>query len=590
MSNDRVLPINDTTGTITFTVLIDGNEAPNTLEFDTLITNKEVNRIPYARLIIKDGSAASEDFEVSNQDILIPGKKIEVQAGYDSKNKTLFKGIIIKHSIKIRENKGSMLYVDCRDEAVKLTIGRKSGYFKDMKDSDVIEKIIGGYGLKKSVAATKLKHKELVQYYCSDWDFILSRAEMNGMIVIANDGEVKVSSPSINSASKLTLIYGATLHEFEAEIDARHQYKNVKSSSWDSKTQKVLEKTGSSPASNAMGNLSESKLADVIGLSDFQLQHGGKVIDQELQAWADAKLIKCHLAKVVGRAKIEGFPEIFPGDMVEFQGVGNRFNGKAFITGVRQEMIEGTWYTQLQFGHSPEWFYNEYETMDRSASGLLPGINGLQVGTVNKLGDDPDGEDRIQVVLPLLDESAKGIWARLASLDAGQERGWVFRPEIGDEVIVGFINDDPRDAIVLGMLHSSKLPAPVPPTDDNHEKGLVSRSKMRIWLDDDKKIITLDTPGGNKIELSEDGKSISLEDQNSNKIVMNDSGIEINSPKDIKITATGAIEAKATGDIKLEGTNVEAKANAEFKAEGSAGAKLTTSAIAEIKGSLVKIN
>ena len=590
MSDARVLPINDTTGTITFTILVDDKEIPNTLEFDTIITNKEVNRIPFARLIIKDGSAASEDFEVSNQDILIPGRKIEVQAGYDRKDKTLFKGIIIKHSIKIRENRGSLLYVDCRDEAVKMTVGRKSSYFEEMKDSEVIEKVIGDYGVTKTVDATELNHKELVQYYCTDWDFIVSRAELNGMIVMANDGEIVVTVPKVASSGKLTLLYGGTLYEFEGEIDARYQYNGVKSSSWDSKSQKVLQKTGISPPPNALGNLSESDLADVIGLENIELKHSGKVIDQELQAWADAALSKSYLAKVVGRAKIEGYPEIFPGDTVEFQGVGDRFNGKAFITGVRQEMIEGTWYTQLLFGRPPEWFYNDYEIKDRPASGLIPGINGLQIGVVKKLEEDPDGEDRIQVVLPLIDENAKGIWARLASLDAGKERGWIFRPEIDDEVIVGFINDDPRDAVVLGMLHSQKYPAPIPPKDDNHEKGLVSRSKIRIWLDDDKKIITLDTPGGNKIEINEDGKSITLEDQNSNKIVMNDSGIEINSPKDIKITATGNIETKATGDCKIEGMNVEAKANAEFKAEGTAGAKLTSSAIAEIKGSLVNIN
>ena len=54
--------------------------------------------------------------------------------------------------------------------------------------------------------------------------------------------------------------------------------------------------------------------------------------------------------------------------------------------------------------------------------------------------------------------------------------------------------------------------------------------------------------------------------------------------------ATGNIEASATGDCKIEGMNVGIKANAEFKAEGSAGAKINTSAIAEIKGSLVQIN
>lgn len=589
MSDSRVLPISETTGTVTFSILIDGSEAPNTLEFSSFVTHKEVNKIPFARLILKDGDASTEDFEISNQDLFIPGKSIEMQMGYDSTNATVFKGIIIKHSIKIRENQGSYLFIECRDETVKATIGRKNKYFEDVKDSDAISEILGSYGLSTDIAATSLKHKELVQYYCTDWDFVLSRAEANSMLVLVGDGKVKVAKPELANP-KFSLLYGSTLYEFEAEIDARYQFGSVKSKSWDYKSQAVLEKNGKAPSPNGIGNISESKLADVIGLSDFELRHSGKVIDQELQAWADAQKTKSSLAKVVGRAKIEGIADIAPGDTVEFQGVGNRFNGKGYIIAVRQEMMDGSWYTHIQFGKTPDWFYQDKDIMDKSASGLLPGINGLQIGIVKTLEGDPDGEDRIQVVLPLLDAASKGIWTRLSSLDAGNNRGFVFRPEIGDEVIVGFVNDDPRDAIVLGMLHSSALPAPIPPSDDNHEKGLVSRSEMRFWLDDDKKIMTLDTPAGNKIEISEDSTSITVEDQNGNKIVLNDSGIEINSASDIKMEATGKIEIKAGQDCKIEGLNVEAKANAEFKADGAAGAKLTTSAIAEIKGSLVKIN
>jgi Rhs element Vgr protein len=588
MSDARVLPVNEATGVVTFTILVDGQELPTTLEFESLVTHKEVNKIPFARITIKDGSAPEENFEVSSQNILIPGKEVELQLGYDSNNETVFKGIIIKHSIKIR-NGSSVLFIECRDKAVKTSIGRKSAYYEQKTDSDVIDEILRNYNLSADVEATDLTHPELVQYYCTDWDFILSRSEMNGMLVIANDGEVKIAKPALSSPS-LSLLYGGTLYEFEAEMDARHQYSSVKCSSWDYSRQQMIEADGSNPSTLSPGNLSESDLAGVIGLNEFRMRHSGKVADQELKSWANAQLTKNYLAKIVGRAKIQGFSNIMPGNTVEFQGVGDRFNGNAYITAVRHEMSQNTWFTHIQFGNSPEWFYSENNTMDKSASGMLPGINGLQIGVVKKLDGDPDGQDRIQVMLPIVDDASNGIWARLASLDAGKERGFVFRPEVGDEVIVGFINDDPRDAVVLGMLHSGSLPAPVPPAADNNEKGLVSRSKMRFWLDDDKKVMTLDTPAGNKIEISEDTTSITIEDQNSNKIVLNDSGIEINSASNIKITAAGKVEVKASQDCKVEGMNVEAKASAEFKADGSAGVKLNSSAITEIKGSLVKIN
>lgn len=582
MSNDRILPIKTSAGAITFSLLVEGNEVPKTFEFLSLTTHKEVNRVPMAKVVLRDGDAAAQDFKVSDTDTLVPGKKVEIKAGYDSKDETIFKGIIIKHGIKIREHGISVLEIVCKDEAVKMTVGRKNKYFSEVKDSDVIEEIIGTYGFKKTISSTPVTHKELVQFYCTDWDFVLSRAEMNGQLVIVDDGEIKVEPPKFSGNATYTLVHGATMYEFEAEMDARHQYQEITSSSWDHANQNILEQTGASPTANPQGNLSESDLAQVIGLSNFELRHSGQIVGDELKAWADATYIKNHLAKIVGRVKIRGFSKVKISDLIEFQGVGNRFNGNAYVTGVRQELTDGKWYTHIQFGKQPDWFYQEHEVTERPAAGLLPGINGLQIGIVTKLEGDPDGEERIQVRLPIVDPQAEGIWMRLASLDAGDDRGYVFRPEIDDEVIVGFINDDPRDPVVLGMLHSSAKPAPIPASDDNHEKGLLTRSKMKLHFDDDKKILTILTPAEKKIVLDEDAGNITIEDEIGNKMVMDSSGITMESAKDIIM--------KATGDVKVEGINIQHKASANFKAEGSAGANLESSAIAVVKGSLVQIN
>jgi Rhs element Vgr protein len=440
------------------------------------------------------------------------------------------------------------------------------------------------------VDATSVNHDELVQYNCTDWDFLMCRAEMNGQLVHISDGEITIKAPKMSGNASFNLIYGDTIYEFEAEIDARHQFKSVKSQSWDYSKQELAEEEGKKPEGNGIGNLSESTLANVLNLNKLEFRHGGKILNQELKEWASAQLVKSHLAKVVGRAKFRGYPDLQLGSLVGFNGLGNRFNGKGYLTAIRHELVDGQWYTDIQFGRSPDWFYQEFEVQERPASGLLPGINGLLTGVVSKLENDPDGEFRIQVRLPLLDNTKEGVWARLASLDAGKERGWVFRPEIGDEVIVGFINDDPRDPIILGMLHSSKLPSPIAGKDVNHEKGLVTRSKMRMHFDDEKKIMTLETPAGNKVVLDEDAKDILITDQNGNKITLDSKGITIESAKDIILKATGEISLKATGDIKAEGMNIQHKAQAEFKAEGAAGMEVSSSGISTVKGSLVKIN
>ncbi len=177
--------------------------------------------------------------------------------------------------------------------------------------------------------------------------------------------------------------------------------------------------------------------------------------------------------------------------------------------------------------------------------------------------EDPLGENRVKIFIPIIDPSSEGTWARLASPDAGEERGIFFMPEIGDEVIVGFVNEDPRDAIILGKLYSSAKQGPFTQNDDNHQKGIVTRSELKLVFDDEKKSITIETPNGNKIIISDEKGSILLEDENGNKASLRADGITLESAKDILM--------KASGDVKIEGTNVEVKASAQLKAEGGAG-------------------
>jgi Rhs element Vgr protein len=476
--------------------------------------------------------------------------------------------------------------------AVGLTIGRHSRYFKDVKDSEAIAKILKDYGqLTTKVEATKVKYREIVQYYSTDWDFIVSRAEMNGQIVLVEDDTVQVKAPTTDGSSPVTLTYGANILELEAEMDARHQFAGVSATAWDYATQKAIETSGKEPGVNKQGNLTGKKLATVAGPKILDLRHGGPIEKQELQAWADAQLLKSRLSKIRGRVKIEGYQAAKVDGLIELAGMGDRFNGLAYVSGVHHEMIGGSWRTHLQIGLDPQWFYKEEDINERPASGLLPGINGLQIGVAVKLEDDPTKEHRVLVKSPIIDETtADGVWARVATMDAGNGRGAFFRPEIGDELVLGFINDDPRHPVILGMLHSSKLAAPIPAKDTNHEKGLVTRSGMRAWFDDEKKVMTLDTPGKNQVVISDDEKSITLKDQNNNTVTLDSAGITLKSPKDIVLQANGKISLKATQDASVEGMNVNVKANAQFKAQGNAGVEVSTAAIAVLKGSLVQIN
>jgi phage protein D len=85
-----------------YNILINGNETDPAYKLMSLSILKEVNRIPVARLIFSDGDAAKRSFEMSNKNDFIPGNKIQINLGRDSKNKKAFKGIIIKHAVKVK--------------------------------------------------------------------------------------------------------------------------------------------------------------------------------------------------------------------------------------------------------------------------------------------------------------------------------------------------------------------------------------------------------------------------------------------------------------------------------------------------------
>ena len=589
MSSESTIPTPATPDVCTVAVLVDGAQIPGDFHVMSVAVRSEINRIPTATLQIRDGEASKATFEASNSDLFIPGRKIEIKLGYRSQNDTVFKGIVIKHGISLRKS-GSVLSVECRDEAVKMTGGTKSRYYVDMKDSDIMEQIIGSHQLANEVTPTKPDLKEVTQYISTDWDFLLCRAEANGQAVIVTDGKVTVTTPATGQEPVLTVGFGSTLLELDAEIDARMQSVGIVARSWNATDQEVLEAEAKEPPKSEAGNLAPETLADVMGGGAHEMRHGGRLTQPELQAWADGRLLKERLAKVRGRAKFQGFAGVSPGKIIEVTGIGERFQGKVYVSGVRHQVSNGNWETDVQLGVSPDLFAETYNLRPLPAAGLLPAVGGLQIGVVTLLENDPLGEDRIKVRLPLVSTVEEGIWARIATLDAGEKRGTFFRPEIGDEVVVGFLGDDPRHPVVLGMCHSKAKPAPESAKNSNHRKGYVSREEMKFIFDDEKKVVLLETPGGNRMTLSEEDKGVVIEDQNGNKITMNDTGITIESSKDLTL--------KAAKDIKIEASaNLTVKAQTSLKAEGAAyaefsGASTTIkgSATTVIQGGVVQIN
>jgi Rhs element Vgr protein len=576
-----------------------GTAVPGTTQVVSVSVRKTVNRIPVAEIVVLDGDMPQKDFPVSNADHFKPGRAIKINAGYGSDEETIFEGIVVKHGIKITGDNYSRLIVECRDKAVGMTVGRKNANYVDSKDSDIITKLIGNCsGLTADVGSTETQHKEVVQYYCTDWDFMLSRAEVNGLLVIVDAAKVSVKPPATSGTPALKVTYGTDLMEFHADIDARTQFSKVQGVSWDQKNQAIVQQQAAPKTLNEQGNMDSSSLAKVLGLSSFRLQTPAPLESTMLKSWVDGQQVKAGLARIRGRMKFQGSAKAKAGELIELEGVGNRFSGKVFVSSVNHEVRDGNWITEVEFGMPQNWFAESRDLVAPPASGLLPGIEGLHVGVVKKLDADPEGQYKVQVSIPVLEAETDGVWARLMQFYASDGIGAFFVPEIGDEVVLGYFNNDPSNPVILGSLYSSKRKPAYELTADNFKKAIVTKSKLKLEFDDEKKVITVITPGKNQIVISDDGKSILLKDQTGNQAKLSEDGILLDSPKDITISAKGKVSISATGnveidskaDIKAGATNINHTAKAGFTAKGNASAEISASGQTTVKGSMVMIN
>ncbi len=608
-------PISNDVSLVTFTIKVEGAAIKDTYLVHSVETYSEVNTISYAGIYIYDGTPAEEKFEISETATFLPGKEVEITAGYNSKEKTIFKGVIVKQGIQITGDEGSMLVVTAKDKAVKMTLGRKNNIYNKSKDSDLIGKLIGNSGLSKDVEATTVQYETIVQYYATDWDLMLMRAEINGLIVTLDAGKVTVKKPDTSQKPVVEVTYGDTIYNLHADMHSESQVSSasIKGAAWDYSTQKLFESGPASVSVTEQGNYTSATLAKVFNITDLPMQTGASFNADSLKSWATAEIQRSMLSKITGMVSFQGMADVKSGVVITLAGVGARFNGNAFVSSVRHTIADGNWVTEAGFGLSFKWFSEQMSDIEApNASGLLPAIRGLQTGIVQKVATDPNGEFRVFVELPLLKSENKQMWARLATFYTTPKGGSFFMPEKNDEVVIGYMNDDPNDPIILGSLYSKKIDTPFAPDEDNTKKALYTKGELKVLFDDKDKIITISTPAGNIVTLDDKAKKISLADCNKNTIVMSDSGIAIDSASSIKITAKQDItvnagtslteeaktdvsisgqniKADAKMDAAVSGLNVKATAKMEFAAKGLTAA-LEGSTMTTVKGALVKIN
>lgn len=194
-------------------------------------------------------------------------------------------------------------------------------------------------------------------------------------------------------------------------------------------------------------------------------------------------------------------------------------------------------------------------------------VKGVAIAIVTDNNDD-EQMCRVKVKFPWHDQPSESYWARLATPMAGNDRGLVLIPEVGDEVLVAFEREDLRFPYVLGALWNGQDKPPVANDDGRNDKRMLQSRKKHYLLFNDGStgVVELKHEKGRRITLDDNG--FSVQDEMGNVV-----SVDSNS---------GAMTIEAKGQLKIKGATISLEATGTLEIKASA--TLT------IRGALVNIN
>ena len=150
---------------------------------------------------------------------------------------------------------------------------------------------------------------------------------------------------------------------------------------------------------------------------------------------------------------------------------------------------------------------------------------------------DPHGAGRVQVRMNWQTDNMRTSWVRVMTPDGGgskdvkSNRGFVFIPEVGDQVLLGFRHGDPARPYVMGSLFNGTTGKGG--FDSNHKKSLTTRSGSTVTFDDTAHTILLQTTRANKIFIDELNGTITI--SSAEEVNVNTKNVNINASENMNV-------------------------------------------------------
>jgi phage protein D/phage baseplate assembly protein gpV len=547
---------------------------------------------------------------VENTGLLDIGKKVEIEAktgaGIGGRSEELT-GTLIEGEITALEPHFSgggrtSLVVRGYDKSHRLHRGKKTRTFLSQKDSALVSSPISGEAeLTAEVDATTVTHDYILQNNQTDMEFLLARAQRIGYQVFAADGKLYFKKGDFCLGDGATLTLGDDLLSFQPCYSATHQADKMIVKGWDPKGKAAIASSEKTPVSSLnQGGMSET------GGATSESAFGSAeavVTDRPVFTVDEANEIATGLSNDISREFVEaegacfGHPAVKAGWKVDIQGVGSRFGGQYFVTLATHIWSERGYETRFSIsGRQPNTLSHLLDSGNGHgrSQGLVHGVVPAQVTNL----DDPDNLGRVKVKYTWLGE-IESDWVRIATPMAGAERGFLFLPEVDDEVLVAFEHGDVHHPYMVGGLWSSTDKPPEPNSAAVADGKVVQRV---IKTRSGHIIILDDTQGSEQIIIRDktEANEIAINSKDNSMTIKCDGDLTIEAGGKFTVTSTGdmSLTSKANGKIEttqkldIEATGaMNVKATQSVTVEGTAGATVKNAAAeVALSGPTVNIN
>lgn len=551
--------------------------------------SEEVDRHGRLDLLVQNWDPDTRTVRHSDDGPFTPGASIEVLMGYHSALTSVFAGVISAVTTHFPAGAQPVLRIEARSRSILMEHPPRSRQLENVSDADVASALATDYSLTAD-AETGVTRAAVVSDRQSDWELLTARAHELGWVTYVR-AQTLVFRPPAETGTPLELEYGLNVTEVHLTQDLTRAVDSVVAAGWDVDALEAIEsEAGASQAEVELGDRQDHAAA--VGDAGWPLRAERSASPAVLagdaaDALAAGRQRSTALGHYYGSGSIVGNPALRCDQWLSISGVGDRMSGPHYVTAARHRLSSRGYRTEFQVGRPPALV-----PPARSRSGGPPAASGRSSGAAVTIGvvdslEDPASMNRVRVRLPWRGETGDGVWARLATLDAGDGYGTVFVPDVGQEVLVAPLDGDPATLVVLGSLFNGTQAAPATVSGGkNPVRTIVTPDGHRIVLEDgDASAVTIETPAGNRLRLAEADSEVTLTHGDSgNVLTLSAGGIELNAAQgDIVLTS-------ASGAVTIDAVRIEGTSSGPSKLESSATFDLKASATLGLKGALVNIN